>query len=73
MKFDLEDYGNNIVCRYDFGNHSPVPVFLQCARCFFTKGILVPLCEGCGFRMGDLKLCNECYHELEEKREKEWL
>ena len=73
MDFDSEDFGNNIVCRYDFGQHDLVPVYQQCSRCFFTKGLLVPLCEGCGFRMNGLKLCNECWSELDKSREREWV
>ena len=66
FEFDPEDIGNNIQCTYDFGNHPQLPVYQHCARCLFTRGILIPLCTMCGFRKNGLKLCNSCWEETSE-------
>ena len=73
----VEDFdgfnGSNIQCVYNIDNHVPSPVYQQCERCIMVNGTITPLCSSCGYTVGDMRLCNDCYKEREQNREAKWL
>jgi len=60
----------NIACTYDFNNHFDKKVFEMCEQCYTINGTITPLCSSCGFRLNDMKLCNDCWMSLQNKEQK---
>lgn len=64
---------SNIQCIYNLGaGHVDKPVYEQCERCFMVNGTVAPLCSGCGYFFEGMRVCNDCYSEIDGQREHKW-
>lgn len=70
-EFDCES-ASNIHCIYDMGSSHTDPVWQNCETCLMVNGTITPLCTSCGYHYNGMKVCNDCYSDLTNKREREW-